>query len=201
MKLELPYFKIGKGLGGNQSELGDLVMRMGGCAAVTACDFCVYMALYHRHSNLYPYDINNLNIDDFNKFAKIMKPYLRPRIQGITNLNIYVRGLSKYLNKFGTDNIEIIGFSGLNSEENAIAEIKKKLNQGLVIPYLLLRHKNPQFSHLTWHWFIIIGYEERAGEFFVKVVTYGRCSWLPFCDLWETGYKKKGGMILISSRK
>lgn len=38
MKKELQYFKIEGAWGGSQEWFSDRMMRLGGCAAVTACD-------------------------------------------------------------------------------------------------------------------------------------------------------------------
>lgn len=69
---------------------------------------------------------------------------------------------------------------------------------GGVKPYLLLLHQNPRFKDYVWHWFILGGYEEREGGLFVKAITYGSYQWLSLEELWDTGHKKKGGMILFS---
>ena len=52
MKKELDYFWVGEEYGGRQSLLPDFIMRFAGCAAVTACDSCIYMALYKNKKNL-----------------------------------------------------------------------------------------------------------------------------------------------------
>ena len=42
------------------------------------------------------------------------------------------------------------------------------------------------------------GYDEKPdGRFMVKAVTYGGYEWLDFAKLWNTGYKRKGGLILF----
>ena len=45
MKKELDYFTIEGCYGGNQDWFTNLVMHMGGCAAATACDSCIYFGL------------------------------------------------------------------------------------------------------------------------------------------------------------
>ena len=45
MKNELDYIQIEDGLGGNQDWFPEWDMYHGGCAAVTACDLCIYLAL------------------------------------------------------------------------------------------------------------------------------------------------------------
>lgn len=44
MKKELEYFAIEGAFGGNQDWFSNVVMNMGGCAAATACDSCIYFA-------------------------------------------------------------------------------------------------------------------------------------------------------------
>lgn len=43
MKKELQYFKIEEAWGGSQEWFSDRMMRLGGCAAVTACDSCIFI--------------------------------------------------------------------------------------------------------------------------------------------------------------
>ena len=43
MKKELQYFKIEEAWGGSQEWFSDRMMRLGGCAAVTACDSCIFL--------------------------------------------------------------------------------------------------------------------------------------------------------------
>ena len=45
MKKELQYFKIEEAWGGSQEWFSDRMMRLGGCAAVTACDSCIFFDL------------------------------------------------------------------------------------------------------------------------------------------------------------
>ena len=180
MKLELPYFQIENSYGGNQRWFRDLMMKLGGCAAVTACDICINMALYDIKSNLYPYDVKHLNKEDYIKFSKIMKPYLRPRLKGIDKLHLYIKGFRKYLEDTDEFDIDIRGFSGTMEVEKAVQEIRGQIDNGIPIPYLLLKHKNSNFRYLTWHWFLIVGYEEIDKEFYVKIATYGKYHWLSF---------------------
>ncbi len=81
MKIELPYFQIENSYGGNQSWFRDLMMKLGGCAAVTACDICINMALYDRKSNLYPYDVTYLNKEDYLKFFKENETIFKTEIE------------------------------------------------------------------------------------------------------------------------
>lgn len=98
MKKELTYFRIEGGYGGNQDWFRDPMMHLGGCAAVTACDICIYLALRLGMRELYPFDLKELSRKDYIRFSRIMKPYLRPRMSGIDRLEIYTEGFGAYLN-------------------------------------------------------------------------------------------------------
>lgn len=199
MKKELEYFKIGQSFGGRQDWFRDKMMYLGGCAAVTACDSCIYFAINNKKEKYYSFDVSKLKKEDYLDFAKIMKPYLRPRIGGINKLDVYLAGLEKYFLNIGESNVEISGYSGNQELKDAKEVIRTQINKKVPIPYLLLRHKNRTFKAFVWHWFLIVGYEEFEGEFMVKIVTYGNFHWLSFSELWNTGYGKKGGMILFEN--
>ena len=72
------------------------------------------------------------------------------------------------------------------------------IDGGYPVPFLLLHHKNPALKDYVWHWFNLAGYEAAEEAFRVKAVTYGEAEWLDFAELWETGFEKKGGMILLA---
>ena len=129
MKKELTYFNIEDHYGGNQNWFIDPMMKLGGCAAVTTCDLCIYLNIMRGNEHLYPFDINSLRKADYIKFAKIMKPYLRPRMSGINTLQLYIDGLGKYLYNVKDEGIKMTPFSGENSvscgEEVVINQINK----------------------------------------------------------------------------
>ena len=77
MKKELDYFTIEGCYGGNQDWFTNLIMHMGGCAAATACDSCIYFGLQNEKMKpLYPFNIECLTKEDYKAFSQIMKPYL-----------------------------------------------------------------------------------------------------------------------------
>ena len=79
MHKELEYYKLGAEIGFNQDYFTDYWMKLGGCAAVTAMDMSIYLDRINDEKKLYPFDRNNIVIEDYIEFSKIMKPYLRPR--------------------------------------------------------------------------------------------------------------------------
>lgn len=196
MRTELPYFNIGYSYGGNQDWFHDAWMKLGGCAAETACECCIYLDLYFG-TDLYPYDKSSLNKKDYISFAMKMKPYLHPRFSGIDRLEIYIDGFGKFLKDNNSD-ITLSGVEGTTQYETAKELLKKQLDLGLPVAYLNLNHKNRRFREYDWHWFIINGYEEFEDSLMVKAVTYGSWEWLDFYELWHNGYSRKGGFILIN---
>lgn len=198
---ELKYFTIEKSLGGNQSWFTDKLMYIGGCAAITACDLCLYLSLNYNRKELYPFDPDKLTKSDFLAFGKVMKPYLRPRITGVNTLQIYLDGAHRYFSDHHAKDLRLEGFPGSLSVEAAKNKVRHQIDHNLPIPFLLLRHKNPELRNLVWHWFIVGGYKEYDKQFFVKIITYGNYHWINFEDLWDTGYAQKGGMIILNQLK
>jgi len=196
MKKELKYFEIEQSFGGRQDWFRDMTMYFGGCAAVAACDSCIYFTLEKGETMLYPYDAAQLSREDYLKFSVVMKPYLRPRIQGVNTLELYLEGLEKYFQKVGETRIKMTGFSGDNTLNDAEKAIRLQMERKVPIPYLVLRHKKNNLKDYVWHWFMIVGYEESEIEFLVKIATYGTFRWLSLSELWNTGFRQKGGMIL-----
>ena len=199
MKQILDYFMIDGEVGGNQDWFRNVVMHIGGCAAATASDCCIYFAKYKGKKNLYlyPFDAENLSKEDYIQFSMKMKPYLRPRMSGVNKLWMYTEGFGKYLEDIG-EKVEFKEFSGEHTAREAAVFIKKKINEGTPVPYLMLRHKDKKFADFVWHWFLCIGYEETADDLLIKVATYGEATTFSLKELWNTGYKEKGGLIGIT---
>ena len=195
---ELDYFNIEELYGGNQELFSSGWMRVGGCAAVTACDMCIYLDMYKGTKGLYPYDLSALTKQSYEEFAMMMKPYLRPRYSGIDKLSIYIDGFGRYLCDRGSDNIRLTGFDGHESYSAARAFVTERIDSGYPVPYLNLRHRDPDFSDFVWHWFLLTGYAVFDDVMMVKAVSYGEYVWLDFGRLWNTGYTRKGGMISVS---
>lgn len=201
MLKELDYFWVGEEYGGRQSLLPDMIMRFAGCAAVTACDSLIYMTLYKNLKNLCPFSTDQLQGRDYVAFFKTVKPYLRPRLMGINRLEIFVAAFKKFLKEHGTFFLDVLPWSGDHDEQDTVNTIRQQIDRGFLIPYLLLHHKNPNFENYEWHWFLLTGYDEKPdGRFMVKAVTYGAYEWLDFAKLWNTGYDRKGGLILFKEK-
>ncbi len=216
MKKELDYFRIGNTYGGNQDWFKDFMMKIGGCAALTACDSCIYFDTY-QGTALYPFDRQRLTKEDYIRFGMLMKPYLRPRWSGIDTLEIYMDGFQKYIEDRGCETITMNPLHGDKEAAEAETALKKQIDSGLPVPCLLLRHKKRAFKDYEWHWFLLTGYSlsdavrtsRRDSDYegasgnenpeqtcMVKAVTYGGWQWLDFRELWNTGYERRGGLVL-----
>lgn len=195
MKKKLDYFYVGNDYGGDQEALTDFVMKMGGCAAVTACDICVYLTKY-MGEDLCDFDANSFDERDYVKLTKTMKHYLHPRFSGVNTTKLFIDGFNEYLTSKGS-NIKLSSLEGGESVIKAKELIKSQIDNGYPIPSLTLYHKNRDFKDYNWHWYIINGYEEFEDTMMVKVVSYGNWRWFDFDELWSTHHTLKGGLIKI----
>ena len=197
MKKELNYFTVDGGLGWNQHWFRDKAMYFGGCAAVTACDLCIYLAREKGLLALYPFAADQLTRNDYIALSKIVKPYLRPRLGGIDTLQLYSSGIRKFWEDRGVSFLELVEVPGTAPWKEARELILTQIDSGMLVPYLLLFHRNRAWKDFHWHWFNLAGYEIRKSHSLVKAVTYGGYRWLDLKELWETGYERKGGFISI----
>lgn len=192
---ELKQFLIENSPGGNQTWFRDYWMKLGGCAAVTACDSCIYFAKEFGFTDLYPFDVHKLTKKEYIAFSKIIKPYLKPRFMGIDKIDIYIEGFTKYLWVIGEDRIKVAGITGDASYEDYEAVVRRQIDRDMPVPCLLLKTKNRKLKNYVWHWFLLMGYQETETDFLVKTVTYSNEVWFSLKDIWDTGHKKKGGLI------
>lgn len=221
MKKELDYFYIEGSYGGNQEWFTAPFMKLGGCGAETAIESSIYFTKYF-HKNLLPFPLEELSIAHYKEFGKIMRPYLSPRMSGIDRLDIYIEGYGEYLRDRGEKGIKMEEFPGDKSLGEAATVVKKQIDAGLPIPMLMLNHHDRRFKDYDWHWFIVNGYAEDIaapepgpwagagceasnskspeGEtrLYIKTATYSEWDWLDFKDFWDTGYERKGGLVIYS---
>ena len=195
MKKILNYFSVDGAVGGNQEWFKNVVMYIGGCAAATACDCCIYLALRRGMEHLYPYDVHALTKQDYIDFSMKMKPYLRPRVNGVNKLWMFTEGFGNYLKDVGETGIEMEELPGTEDIRTAELFIRRQIDSGYPVPYLMLRHRKAYYKDFVWHWFLCYGYEEREDGLWITVATYGEMYTFLLRDLWNTGYEEKGGLI------
>ena len=196
-RLELPYFYINGEVGGNQDWFMDAWMHIGGCGALTACDFCIQQALHAGKAGLVPAGAVPATRREYSRFGMIMKPYLRPRMSGIDRTEIWIDGFQKYLDDAGETGYEMDSLEGGRPWQEAAAAIRDRIAAGIPVPILTLKHRDPALKDFEWHWYPAVGFEGEGEDFVIKVATYGEAHWLHFRNLWETGYAEKGGIVLI----
>ena len=205
MRKELDYLNIEGHYGGDQEWFSYFSMRFGGCAAATACELLMYLAKSRADCReLYPYnDAEHITKTDYNAMGKRMRPYLKPRMGGISSLSIYIEGICQYLEQEAAwpGRLSFEGFDGHRDVREARAFIKEQIDRDMPVPYLLLKHSDPAFDEITWHWFLLTGYEESEAGFSVIYGTYGERYTADLAALWNTGYEERGGMLRVEVKE
>lgn len=196
MKKELPHFAVGSDYGGSQDWCTELWMNIGGCAAVAACDSSIFFMLHKGRRELYPYALADISRKDYVDFTDIMKPYLYPREGGVDRLDLYTDGFGRFLRDRGENAISMSPWPGEHDMSETKDTVKKQIDDGWLIPVLTLQHIHPSMREYVWHWYLLNGYDEQGERFFVKAVTFGAWQWLDFGVLWNTGFDRKGGLVL-----
>ena len=140
MKKELKYFEIDGAVGGSQEWFTNVVMYMGGCAAATACDSCIYLAREYGMEGLYPYDVKKLSREDYVRFGQRMKPYIRPRVGGVKELRWYVDGFSRYIADRGREleehfSLKMQEFSGDEGEGEKMTVTAATYGEAVKLPF------------------------------------------------------------------
>jgi hypothetical protein len=110
--------------------------------------------------------------------------------------------------------LSMSGLSGDSSVTEAWQAVVASIDKELPVPMLLLHHQDTSLKDYEWHWFLLTGYDQGAGEEDggeegnssgedsiplgkVQAVTYGEQHWLDFQNLWNTGQAQRGGLILF----
>lgn len=216
---ELPYFSVDGHFGGSQSWFLDPWMHIGGCGALTMCDLLLYQAICKGRRDCWPFEEKaastnvgaatdetshakvwkapNLSKRDYRKFGMIMKPYLRPRESGIKDLKTFIDGAQVYLEDSEIKGFRLEALEGARPYEEAEQAVRDRIDHEMPVPMLMLRHRDRRFDFFEWHWFLIVGYEERESGFHIKVATYGKKHWLDFRKFWDTGELERGGLVKV----
>lgn len=195
-KFHIDYFKIGKTPGGNQDWFSDGWMHIGGCGALAACDLCLCLAKYHGFEKTVPFSTEHLTQSMYLELGMKMKPFIRPRIGGVSKLSIFTKGFAKYLKKKGYE-AEFFTCPGENDVEEAMVFIREQLHRNLPIACLMLRHRDKRFKDIVWHWFMITGYEMKENDMILTYHTYGEVLKISLKEMWDTGFYKKGGLVSV----
>ena len=194
----LEHFTIGESVCGQQEWFTDPWMNRGGCAAVTACDSCIYFARTRGMTELCPFDAQNPTKEAYLAFGEQMRPYLSPRPSGINKTGIYRQGFNAYLADHPGSGLRLRSGDGHAPLETAVDAIRAQIDNGFPVPYLMLLHHDTALDDFMWHWFLLNGYDDPGNSFLVRAVTYGKETWLDLPSLWDTRRTQKGGFIIFS---
>ncbi|MDO4977789.1 MAG: hypothetical protein Q4E53_11070 [Eubacteriales bacterium] len=193
---KIPYFMIGESQGGNQDWCTDFWMYLGGCGALAACDICICLAQNYGESACCPFPVEEISRKHYVDFSMKMKPYIHPRMGGVSKTSLFTQGYGDFLRKCGY-HADFMELSGDKSYEEACEFVKQALKKDLPIAYLMLRHKDKSLKDLNWHWFMITGYKMEGEKMKLFYHTYGQENEVDFATLWNTGMYRKGGMVAI----
>ena len=199
-RIKIDYFNIEGTPGGSQNWFTDFWMHIGGCGALAACDLAICLSKNLGFSDCFPYNPRKLTKEQYISFAMMMKSYIRPRIGGVTKTSVFTAGFGKYLRDCGYEP----RFAVCQGEEDYVKAcrfVKAALAHNLPIAYLMLHHTDKRYDNLSWHWFVITGYERKNGRIMLTYHTYGGVYKVDLYGLWHTGKRWKGGMVAVAGLK
>ena len=161
-------------------------------------ELSIQLSLFHGMS-LFPGKgpSSDLGKKEYMDFVSETKKYLRPRPSGITDLAYYCGQGEKFFRDRGETGIRLTPAYGSESAQEAFLKLKHQIAQNLIVPTLLMKHQSEAFRNYTWHWFLLAGARGEGDSAEAFAVTYGAGRWISFTGLWDTGYLRKGGMILV----
>lgn len=194
----IDYYNIEGSPGGNQDWCKDFWMNLGGCAALAAGDMAICLSKNYGLKDCCPYDPDSMTKKDYDEYAMILKPYIRPRFNGVTRLSIFTEGFRHYLMDRGYEpEYELcVGREDPGKAEQFIIEA---LSRNLPVACLILSHRDPGLKDLNWHWFSLTGYEYKEERFRVIYHTYGEKLAVDFEKLWNTGSPLRGGLVALKA--
>ena len=194
----IDYYSIEGSPGGNQDWCRDFWMNLGGCAALAAGDMAICLSKNYGLDDCCPYLPDSMTIKDYDEYSMILKPYIRPRFNGVTRLSIFTEGFGRYLKDRGYE-AEFELCVGKDDSDKARDFIIEALSRNLPVACLILSHRDPDLKDLNWHWFSLTGYEYVDGRFCVVYHTYGEKLTVDFEKLWNTGSPIKGGLVALKA--
>jgi len=151
---------------------------------------------FHHLRGLYPNDPAHITKKEFLAFMTSIFPFFPPGITGMSNTGRFRRCFLNYADWAGAG-VKLTLMDGGESAQAAKKFVTSTLDEGYLVLYLLLRHKDPALDDFTWHWFNLTGYETNDDFMTVDFATWGRKHTVDFDNLWNTGANHKGGMVVI----
>lgn len=203
MVKEIPFLNIDGNYGGDQNWLPEHKMKRGGCSTVVAVEMSSCLKFMDKkYETLSPLD-EHTSKERFIDFSVEMFKYVWPKYRGLPSLDYFEECYNDYA-KTVNFKPKYEKLDEAESYEAAEAFVKKNIDEGYPIGYLLLEHESRLVFDITWHWFTVTGYEETGDGIDVIFGTWGERCRLPLRHLWNKGNPEKpvmedeeGGLIVI----
>lgn len=198
MKKELPFLDISGKYGANQYVFTHLLMKRGGCSTICACHASLLLACKDpSRAGLAPFQRLNMRQSEFDAFAEDMFRFVYPGLLGIPTTELFAQSYLDYTREKGIP-VRIEQLQGTAPYEEAEAFIRRMIDDGYTVQYLLLRHTQRSLQSIQWHWFTVTGYDDHDGQDFdIIFSTFGRRQVESLSVLWDTGMEEKGGLLAI----
>ncbi len=203
MLKEVSFIRIDGEYGGDQNFLPERQMIKGGCSAIVAAELGTCLAnLDKKHKKLSPLTLYTSR-ESFNDYVISIYKYVWPKYRGLPSLDYFIECYDEYLDSVGHK----VCYDRLDetaSYKEAELFLKKHIDEGYPIAFLLLHHEHRLVYDITWHWFTLTGYEDTPHGLDVIFSTFGEKCRIPFKILWERGNPERetfdnesGGMLAI----
>lgn len=179
--------------GFNQEWYSSKVKRIAGCGPTVASS----LTLYLFYSSL------NQTKEELKSLHETMWNYVKPTWTGISSIDKFQKKYKKYTELHQYD----VVFKLFHVETNMhkrniqqfIAFIKNELDEHHPIAFLNKDHGN-QKNLDSWHWTIIVGYEDDNEDLIVDLFDNGQQISLNLTQ-WFTTTKKGGGCVSVYKKK
>ena len=126
-----------------------------------------------------------------------MRPFLPPRARGVNTTHLFTDGFVPYLKSRRNSALSFVHLQASEPLKKAEEYIRRQIDGGLPVAFLMLKNNRPELKDYVWHWFIVNGYKiDDDLSMWVKTATYGECHWFLLQHLWCTDYPEKGGIVL-----
>ncbi len=179
--------------GFNQEWYSSKVKRIAGCGPTVASS----LTLYLFSSSL------NQNKEELKSLQETMWKYVKPTWTGISSIDKFQKMYKKYTELHHYDVVFKLFYVETSNQKRNVQEfisfIKNELDNNHPIAFLNKDHGN-QINLDSWHWTIIVGYEDIDKDLIVDLFDNGQQLSLNLTQ-WFNTTKKGGGCVSVFNKK
>lgn len=179
--------------GFDQEWYSSRVKRIAGCGPTVASSLTLY--LFNTSSKQ--------NKDELLNLQESMWDYVKPTWTGISSIDKFYKMYKHYTDLHNLDVVFKLFNVATNKQKRDIQDftcfIKDELNKNHPIAFLNKDHGN-QKTLESWHWTIIVGYEENDEGLVVDLFDNGKQISLNLTQ-WFNTTKKGGGCVSVSKKE